>query len=233
MSNYLFLVNAWLNPSKISTFTLMLIDTTSWTKELVECIHFLHQKGFAPATSSNYSYRLPGKENIHISSSGIDKGAFTEENIMLVDKKGHPIQDERKPSAETLLHIMIYERQMDVACVLHTHTIYNTVLSTLFETKGNIRLEGFEVLKGLSGIRTHETFVDIPIFSNSQDMKALSTEINQHWDQHPGMKGFLLAGHGLYTWGKNIAEAKRHIEVFEFLFECFYKIHTFNYNLNQ
>ncbi|MEL7121674.1 MAG: methylthioribulose 1-phosphate dehydratase [Bacteroidota bacterium] len=210
----------------------MLINTTSWSKELVDCIHFLHQKGFAPATSSNYSYRLPGEEQIHISASGIDKGAFSEENIMRVDKLGKPIQEERKPSAETLLHVMIYNRLENVACVLHTHTIYNTVLSSLFESKGSLRLEGFEVLKGLSGICTHDTFLDVPIFANSQDMEALSAEIDHYWQQHPEMKGFLLAGHGLYTWGKNIAEAKRHIEVFEFLFECFYKIHTFNHNLN-
>jgi methylthioribulose-1-phosphate dehydratase len=201
--------------------------TQSWATQLVQCVHFLHQKGFAPATSSNYSFRLPGEPNIHISSSGIDKGSFAEEHLMQVDLSGQPINDSRKPSAETLLHTMIYNRLPEVGCVLHTHTIYNTVLSALFEEKRNLRLEGFEVLKGLSGIRTHDAFVDVPIFANSQDIAALAKEIEAYWSDHPDMKGFLLAGHGLYTWGENIAETKRHIEVFEFLFECFYKIHNF------
>jgi methylthioribulose-1-phosphate dehydratase len=201
--------------------------THKWATELVQCIHFLHQKGFAPATSSNYSFRLRGDEHIHISSSGVDKGAFTEEDLMVVDMAGQAVRGNRKPSAETLLHTMIYGRLPQVGCVLHTHTVYNTTLSAIFEQKENLRLEGFEVLKGLSGIRTHETYVDVPVFSNSQDMPLLASQIESYWDSHPEMPGFLLAGHGLYTWGENIAEAKRHIEVFEFLFECFYKIHIF------
>lgn len=206
----------------------MEISTNTWAKALVDCIHFLHQQGWAPATSSNYSFRPPGTTLLHISSSGIDKGAFRKEDLMKVDLNGQPVEDSRRPSAETLLHTLIYRKREEVACVLHTHSVYNTTLSSIFEAKGRLRLEGFELLKGLSGIRTHDTFVDIPVFSNHQDMAALSKEIDSYWEEHPEIKGFLLAGHGLYTWGQTIAEAKRHVEVFEFLFECFYKIHTFN-----
>lgn len=204
--------------------------TTSWTQQLVQTIRFLHQKGWAPATSSNYSFRLPEERHVNISSSGVDKGDFTEDHLMQVDLNGQPINDTRKPSAETLLHTMIYQKMTEVGCVLHTHSVYNTVLSAIFEEEKKIRLEGLEVLKGLSGIRTHDTYVDVPVFSNSQDMPSLSTTIMEYWQDHPEMKGFLLAGHGLYTWGKTIPEAKRHVEVFEFLLECFYKIHTFKMN---
>ena len=199
-----------------------------WETELVACIHFLHQKGYAPATSSNYSFRLPASDNITISSSGKDKGTFKREDLMQVDLAGKPVNDDRRPSAETLLHLMIYKKLPEVACVLHTHTVFNTVLSTLFEEQKNLQLAGFEVLKGLAGIRTHDTQVDVPIFANSQDMEALTSEILAYWEMHPSMQGFLLAGHGLYTWGSSIAVAKRHIEVFEFLFECYYRIHTFS-----
>ena len=192
-------------------------------QELVKCIHFLHHKGYAPATSSNYSFKIADSAEIYISSSGVDKGEFSVDDLMRVDMKGQAIDDERKPSAETLLHTMIYEEQAEVACVLHTHTVYNTVLSTLLISKAKLRLEGFEVLKGLSGIHTHDVFVDIPIFHNSQDIATLAEEIRQYWKEHPEMKAFLLEGHGLYTWGKSIAAAKRHIEVLEFLFECYYK----------
>lgn len=212
----------------------MQATSVTWTQQLVQTIRFLHQKGWAPATSSNYSFRLPEENYVNISSSGVDKGDFTEEHLMQVDLEGRPINDHRKPSAETLLHTMIYQNRMEVGCILHTHTIYNTVLSAIFEKEKNIRLEGFEILKGLSGIRTHDTFVDLPVFPNSQNIPALSALILDYWKEHPHMKGFLLAGHGLYTWGKDVPEAKRHIEVFEFLLECFYKIHTFkNDNINK
>ena len=200
----------------------------AWKEDLVKCVHFLHQKGFAPATSSNYSFRLSGAEQIYISASGKDKGAFTVEDLMQVDLNGKPINDDRKPSAETALHTLIYKNLPDVGCVLHTHTVYNTVLSGIFEPQKYIQLEGYEVLKGLKGIRTHETRLNVPIFPNNQDIPALAETIQMYWNENPDMKGFLLGKHGLYTWGKTIAEAKRHIEVFEFLFECYYKINTFN-----
>jgi methylthioribulose-1-phosphate dehydratase len=205
----------------------MIKETKIWAEELVRCIHFLHAKGWAPATSSNYSFRIHPEDPIHISSSGLDKGDFSTADLMLVDPYGKAVDPKRKPSAETLLHTLIYERQPEVKCILHTHTIYNTVLSTLYEKEGSITLAGFEVLKGISGIKTHESAIKMPIFPNDQDMPALSVEINKYWDQVDQLHGFLLAGHGLYTWGKTIAEAKRQIEVFEFLFECFYKIENF------
>lgn len=199
-------------------------DTKVWAEELVRCIHFLHAKGWAPATSSNYSFRIHPKDPIHISASGLDKGDFSTENLMLVDAQGKALDADRKPSAETLLHTLIYQQQPETTCILHTHTVYNTVLSKLYAKQGTLSLSGFEVLKGIAGIQTHETEVKIPIFPNSQDMPALSTAIKQYWDQVNQLSGFLLEGHGFYTWGKSIAEAKRHMEVFEFLFECHYKI---------
>lgn len=199
-------------------------DTKLWAKELVRCIHFLHAKGWAPATSSNYSFRINPGDPIHISASGLDKGDFTTADLMLVDAQGKALDPNRRPSAETLLHTLIYDQQPETTCILHTHSVYNTVLSMLYAQQKTLVLSGFEVLKGISGIRTHETDVKIPIFPNSQDMPALSTAIKQYWNQVDQLNGFLLAGHGFYTWGKSIAEAKRHMEVFEFLFECHYKI---------
>lgn len=202
-------------------------ETKIWAEELVRCIHFLHAKGWAPATSSNYSFRVQPTDPIYISASGLDKGDFTTKDLMLVDQYGKTLEPGRKPSAETLLHTLIYERQPEVKCILHTHSVYNTVLSTLYEKKGSITLAGFEVLKGISGIQTHETLLKMPIFPNDQDMPVLSKAINTYWKEVDHLYGFLLAGHGLYTWGATIAEAKRQIEVFEFLFECFYKIENF------
>ncbi len=199
----------------------------TWKVHLVDCIHFLHQKGYAPATSSNYSFKLPGSTEIIISASGIDKGSFSAEDLMHIDLQGYPIKDARKSSAETLIHTMIYRNKPEVTCILHTHTIYNTVLSTIYRYSKNIRLEGFEVLKGIQGIDTHEAYVDLPIFENSQDISTLAKEVEDYWQEHPQMCGFLLAGHGLYTWADSIKAAKRQVEVLEFLLECYYKIQLF------
>ncbi|MDZ4839094.1 MAG: methylthioribulose 1-phosphate dehydratase [Bacteroidota bacterium] len=204
----------------------MLFDHSSidhLKEELVTCIHFLHSQHWAPATSSNYSFRIPDHDMYCISQSGKDKGEFDYNDLMIINNSGEPVEDvELRPSAETLLHTLIYENPL-TNCVLHTHSAINTVLSTAHLAEGKVTIAGYELLKGLSGIATHNHSVDIPIFDNDQDMTSLSQKIRMYQASNPNMYGFLLAGHGLYTWGKTIKEARRHIEVLEFLFEVTFK----------
>lgn len=193
-------------------------------KELVRLVREFNQKGWSPATSTNYSFRNPSEKSISISVSGIDKSQFSEEHIMEIDAKGNPLPDfaHLKSSAETLLHTLLYEKP-EIGAVLHTHSLYATILSRFYQKQEGISLQGYEVLKGLQGVTTHQTNIWLPIFENSQNMPALSDEIRSYWESSPKMQGFLLASHGLYTWGKDLKEAKRHLEVWEFLMECTYK----------
>ena len=199
-------------------------ETQRLHQRLVETIRFLHSQGWAPATSSNYSVRLPHASDFWVSASGIDKGEFQTRDLILVDAQGESTVDTRKPSAETLIHSLIYELYPDVHCILHTHTIHNTVLSRAHYYDGSLNLENFELLKGIQGISTHDTSVVVPIFPNSQDMVEFTNWVRARHENNPEMKGFLIAGHGFYTWGRDIAETKRHVEVFEFLFEAVFKL---------
>lgn len=191
-------------------------------QRLVQVIHFLHAQGWAPATSSNYSFRQSGETNFYISESGIDKSKFTIENFLLVDANGETTDDPRKPSAETALHCLIYKIFPDAHCVLHTHTVVNTILSQHFLSQKALILANYEILKGFSGIKTHEVMVEIPIFDNTQDIPKLARAV-EDYAQTQDLPAFLIAGHGMYTWGATIAEAKRHVEVVEFLLECEYR----------
>ncbi len=198
--------------------------------DLIDLIHFFHSKGWSPATSTNYSFRNPSPEEATytISISGIDKGKFDATHLMVINAEGNPTTEytHLKPSAETLLHTLLYE-DPSINAVVHTHSVAGTVLSRIFESSKGISFEGYEVLKGLQGINTHQTNIFLPIFPNSQDMVILSEEIRAYQKQNAKMHGFLLAGHGLYTWGESIAAAKRQMEVFEFLLECEIQINSF------
>ncbi|MDX1942991.1 MAG: methylthioribulose 1-phosphate dehydratase [Saprospiraceae bacterium] len=189
---------------------------------LVKTIHFLHAQGWAPATSSNYSFRENGEVNFYISESGIDKGEFSVENFLYVTPYGKPINDERRPSAETGLHSSIYQLYPDAHCILHTHTVLNTIISQFFLQQKALFLADYEILKGFSGVKTHEVNIKIPIFENTQDIPALAKEVEAYAETEQ-IWAFLIAGHGMYTWGSTIAEAKRHVEVVEFLLECEYR----------
>ncbi len=179
--------------------------------------------GWAPATSTNYSVRLPDNAApayCAITSSGVDKGSIEVEHILAIDQHGTPIDAEgAQPSAETPLHVLLY-RTMGAGAVLHTHSLSAALLSQLARDEGQVRLTGWELLKGLSGIDTHEAEISLPVFPNSQNMQVLSSHVEQSLSKERACYGFLLAGHGLYVWGKDLPEAKRHLEVLEYLLQC-------------
>jgi methylthioribulose-1-phosphate dehydratase len=192
-------------------------DYPQKVNELIEAGRFLHAHGWVPATSSNFSARL-ADGSIAITASGYHKGALSEEAILRVDPAGNSLDAGKRPSAETLLHTALYRRFDDIGAVLHTHSVNATVLSRLSE--GQLVFEDYELLKAFSGVATHESQIIVPVFANDQDIPRLSAEVDTYLDRHPPIHGYLIAGHGLYTWGRDMPETLRHIEAFEFLFQC-------------
>ncbi len=150
----------------------------------------------------------------------MDKGALGVQHIIQVDADGRALEGEGRPSAETLLHLAIV-RLRGASAVLHTHSVWANILSEAYAQPGGLNIEGYEMLKGLSGVETHQHREWLPIVENSQDMRALSRSVEETLARHPGAHGFLLRRHGLYTWGASLAEAKRHVEILEFLLEVF------------
>ncbi len=186
--------------------------------ELIGNISELAARGWTPATSSNFSMRLDD-QHAAITVSGRDKGRLVEDDIMVVDFNGQGVATTHRPSAETLLHTQLYRRFPEIGCVLHTHSTVQTVASRLYASQGHIRLEGYELLKAFHGNSTHETAIDVPVFANTQDMPELATQVDALLDTQC-LWGYLIDGHGLYAWGRDMAEARRHLEAFEFLFNC-------------
>ena len=181
----------------------------------------------APAATTA-SWPSASHSKLLLTASGKDKGRLEATDFVRVDNRGRAISrpedrlaPENKPSAETLLHVALAELP-DVGAVLHTHSVWGTLLSDRHFAEGGLMIEGYEMLKGLEGIQTHETQKWVPIFENTQDIAALAEELRQqlHAADHPLEHGFLIRKHGLYTWGRDLAAARRHIEIFEFLFEC-------------
>jgi methylthioribulose-1-phosphate dehydratase len=128
------------------------------------------------------------------------------------------LSDSRRPSAETLLHLEIARRR-DAGAVLHTHSVWTTILSDIHAADGGFDISGFEMLKGLNGVRSHEHREWIPIIENDQNMPRLARRVGATLDEFRSAHAFLLSRHGLYTWGETLDEAERHVEILEFLFE--------------
>ncbi len=186
-------------------------------RELATAGRFLHGQGWVPATSGNFSARLSA-DYAAITASGRHKGRLTEQDIMVVDRAGRALDSARRPSAETLLHTTLYCRYPEVGAVLHTHSVNATLLSR--RCGSELRLEGYELLKAFRGVETHDTCVIVPVFDNDQDIPRLAAQVEHYLDGHDEVPGYLIRGHGLYTWGRDVTEALRHLEAFEFLFQC-------------
>ena len=193
--------------------------------EIAHNVRELAERGWTPATSSNFSRRMDAG-HVAITVSGRDKGRLTRDDIMVVDLQGRPVATNRRSSAETLLHTQLYARFPDVGCVLHTHSVNQTVASRLYARDGAIRLSGYELLKAFSGNSTHEMAIDLPVLPNTQDMPELAARVDALLDAGP-LWGYLIDGHGLYAWGRDMAEARRHLEAFEFLLACELELRRF------
>lgn len=186
--------------------------------EIASTARELAARGWTPATSSNFSMRLD-EAHAAITVSGLDKGRLTEDGVMVVDLDGRPVATEQRPSAEAVLHTRLYRRDAEIGCVLHTHSLVQTVASRVFAPSGGVRLEGYELAKAIAGTTTHEAVIELPVLANSQDMPATAGQVEALLDAGP-LSGYLIAGHGLYAWGRDLAEARRHLEAFEFMLAC-------------
>jgi methylthioribulose-1-phosphate dehydratase len=189
--------------------------------QLIDAGRFIDSKGWVPATSGNFSARLPDG-TIAITVSGKHKGQLQLDDIMLIDADANSL-DGKKPSAETGLHTSLYKRFPDIQSILHPHSLNATLISRIF--KSEIVLENYELLKALYGISTHEIRVVVPIFANDQNIPYLAELVEQYLDKHTACYGYIIAGHGLYTWGSSVQETLRHLEALDFLFDCELRLH--------
>lgn len=155
-----------------------------------------------------------------VTISGRDKGRLGVDDVMVVDLDGNAVGTDARPSAETALHTQIYRRFPHAGAVLHTHSRAQSVASRLFADRGVVRFEGWELQKAISGYTTHESVLELPVFANTQDMAELVRDVDAWIDSGKPLHGYLIDGHGIYTWGKDMPETRRHLEALQFLLEC-------------
>jgi methylthioribulose-1-phosphate dehydratase len=185
-------------------------------EEIAAFGRFAASRGWVPATAGNFSRRIDAR-HVAVTRSGVDKGAIGAADVATLALDA-PIP--AGISAEAPLHLARYRTDPAIGAVFHVHTVAATVLSRLDERAGAVRTEGYEMHKALAGYASHESVVEIPVFRNDQDTVALADEIEARLGRDARVPGFLLVGHGLYAWGANAAEARRHVEGLEFLLAC-------------
>jgi len=195
---------------------------TRLARRLCIAMAAIHRRGWCEGTGGNFSCVLSRRPlQLLMAPSGVDKGRVRPGQLIVVDEQGAVIEGEGKASAEMPLHRTIVN-STEAGAVLHTHSQAATLLSRwcLDQTgcpSGVVTIDGLEMLKGLEGIRSHEVSIAIPVLANDQDLIRLSAIAQPLLAEAP--QGLLIAGHGLYAWGRDLEQAQRHLEILEFLLE--------------
>ncbi len=185
--------------------------------EMCEVGRIFGERGWLAATAGNLSARL-GESHLLITASGCFKTSLDRASFVVVGLDGSLDPAGKRPSAETDLHRRIYQRCPLAGAVVHIHSVNATLISRV--RRAVFTAQGYEMAKALEGVDTPEDAVSVPIFPNDQDIPGLAARVDAYLDEHPGTIGYLLESHGLYTWGRTMADARRHTEALEFLFAC-------------
>jgi len=198
----------------------MIEDTLEFkaqARSLAEAGRLWAARGWTPTGVGHFSARL-NEQQILITAPGLDKGRLDDNGFMVVDLDGHVLSADQEPAAETFLHIVMYRRNPGIGAVLHAHSAHATALSRAFPQ--GLVLEDYEALKTLPSAGTEQTATTLPVFQDTADMRRLATQVDDCMARNPELAGYLIAGHGLYTWGASVEAAMRYAETFEFLLEC-------------
>ncbi|MEU6587278.1 methylthioribulose 1-phosphate dehydratase [Nocardia sp. NPDC046763] len=183
--------------------------------QIAALAHDLYARGWMPGTAGNISVRQG--DTAVITVSGLSKGELSATDMVRVkvlDSRPVP-DDSRPPSAETAIHTAIYRAGRGTA-VVHVHPPYATALSIFRYTNDtrSIEFSGYELIKGLGG--TRPDVIEIPMFPNHAEATCIGAEVEKHLIDHPDAPPVLfIAGHGITTWGENLARARDRAECLE------------------
>jgi methylthioribulose-1-phosphate dehydratase len=186
------------------------------TDAIIDAGRRMDDRRWVPATAGNLSIRLD-ESRIAITRGGVRKGRLEAEDIIAVDMDGRGLSDWGKPSAETALHCQLYRAFPHVGAVVHGHSVAATVLS-LADTGPTLTFTGYEMLKAFGANPLHHDSLDLPMVDNEQDTTLLAAVLAPLLPT--ARAGYLIRGHGTYTWGPDMDTALARFEVLEFLLDC-------------
>ena len=198
----------------------MTVSFIDLAQQLADAGRRFDHRGWVLGTSGNFSAVISHAPlRLAITPSGAWKGRLVPDDFLEIDERSTVVNEGGgRASAEAPLHVEIV-RQRGAGAVLHTHSVWSTLVSERYAEHQGVPIQGYEMLKGLAGIATHEHREWIPVLENDQDMDRLAGVVRGTLEARPAAHAFLLRRHGLYTWGRTLDEAVRHVEILEFLLE--------------
>jgi methylthioribulose-1-phosphate dehydratase len=199
----------------------MTVDPRS---QLMDAATLFYGRGWMMGTAGNLSARV-GQEHFWITASGCAKGKLTPDDFVqlhldrethahtMLTEQPHP---DRKPSAETSIHAVIYSLFPDAQACFHVHSIESNLVSN-FGDDDAIQLPPLEMIKGL-GIWDETPQVYLPLFPNHLNVPQIAQDIRDRFTYDPPkIPALLIRNHGITVWANTLQAAVNQVEVVEYL----------------
>ena len=201
------------------------------TEKLLEtiCSHArdFYRQGWLMGTSGNFSVSADPdgsadqEAGLWITRSGRHKAELSPRDFVLVDAEGRPRDESsQRPSSDTAIHTYLHGRLAEIGAVYHIHNIDATICSEHDRERGATRIQGIEQLRGF-GLPDADVRLEIPILENEPTPEAQAERI-EAWIESDKfdsrVPGVNVHRHGLYVWGADPGEARRHVETFAYLY---------------
>jgi L-fuculose-phosphate aldolase len=105
----------------------------SLKSEIVDLCQKLLEEKHVIGSAGNVSVRVKDGDDelVLITPSNVRYIEMSPEDILTIDMHGKVINGKRNPSVEKKMHLSIYKERDDVNAIIHAHSIYSTILSTL------------------------------------------------------------------------------------------------------
>lgn len=165
----------------------MINDFIFWSKRI-------YNAGLSPATSGNVSV-LDIDNNILITTSGSALADISENEIVKIDFRGLPLEENKKPSCEKFMHIKIYQNRPDIKAIIHSHSPIITAFAVSgFNINEDVIMPEFTLSFGK--IPTSKYFMPSTL-ELADDVSELFKTSN----------AVLMRNHGVIVGAKNLKEA--------------------------
>ena len=195
------------------------------TRELlVELLVDFHRRRWVSGTGGGICGPA-GDGRIYLAPTGVHKERVRPDDFFVVDvADGHVVEAPPNPDlrpSECNAIFCLAARERGARSVVHSHALSAVLAADLAGDGDEVAIRDLEMLKGIRGLTNQDVHL-VPVIRNtpreSELVEQLTTVLADA--RFAGTFAVLVADHGAYIWGDDVWEAKRHTEVYHFLFEA-------------
>jgi methylthioribulose-1-phosphate dehydratase len=199
--------------------------TEQETRELLtELLRAFYARGWVSGTGGGISGPADGG-GLLLAPTGVHKERIRPDEFFTVDTADgrvvrSPADDSLRPS-ECNSIFCLAARERGARSVVHSHGLSAVLAGDLAGDGDHIEIRDLEMLKGIRGVANRDLHL-VPVIRNTPREGELVEQLQTVLADPRFERSFavLVADHGAYIWGDDVWEAKRHTEVYHFLFEA-------------